>query len=152
MGHFGAISCFVTHSGVSRLLGVVCKRSNIFLFVSIYSPTDDCPAKSNIGALNRAHSNCQTQLSSTQSWVSLIFLCKTHKPQPNRIPLFLSSYTTKLTFPTKIFFDQNLFPSRFFLTQANFRPKVFLTKKFFDPKKFPNQIFFDPNNFRPNFF
>ena len=44
-----------------------------------------------------------TQLNSTQSWVSLIFLCKPHHnrttttPQPqNRIPLYLSSYTTKL--------------------------------------------------------
>ena len=39
-----------------------------------------------------------TQLNSTQSWVSLIFLWEpqpNHKPQ-NRIPLFLSSYTTKL--------------------------------------------------------
>ena len=39
-----------------------------------------------------------TQLNSTQSWVSLIFLCK-QQPQttkPNRIPLYLSSYTTKL--------------------------------------------------------
>ena len=43
-----------------------------------------------------------TQLNSTQSWVSLIFLWEPQpQPQPqnhkpNRIPLYLSSYTTKL--------------------------------------------------------
>ena len=46
-----------------------------------------------------------TQLNSTQSWVGLIFLCKTkpqnHKPQTtnqnhNHPSLYLSSYTTKL--------------------------------------------------------
>ena len=38
-----------------------------------------------------------TQLNSIQSWVGLILLCKTTTTNHNRIPLFLSSYTTKLS-------------------------------------------------------
>ena len=37
-----------------------------------------------------------TQLNSTQSWVGLIFLWEPQNQNQNRIPLYLSSYTTKL--------------------------------------------------------
>ena len=88
-----------------------------------------------------------------------------HKPQnQNRIPLFLSSYLTKLNQiqyaillqpNQKIHAKKKILP-KFFLPKKNFRPKKLSDPNFFYPKKIPTQFFVSkfsltPKKFRPKF-
>ena len=78
----------------SAELSIKVEHFRLLWLFTLYNNTQD-------GAkpFSNHHINCHnpTQLNSIQSWVGLILLCKTTTTNHNRIPLFLSSYTTKLS-------------------------------------------------------